>query len=87
MACSLGWRAHIAGVPWGLAKYSLHPALLIATLAIQMIQSERPYELLRAILRAGVCSGGPHRAVCGNWINTIATWKAVRSYVRVPHSP
>ena len=31
----------------------------------------------------------PLRAVCGNWINTIATWKAVRSYVRarIRHEP
>ena len=31
----------------------------------------------------------PLRAVCGNWINTVATWKAVRSYVRarIRHEP
>ena len=74
--------ARIAGVPWGLAKYSLHPSLLIATLAIQIIQSTvrisccaRFYGLLFAL-------AVPIRAVCANWINTVATWKAVRSYAR-----
>jgi bacteriophage N4 adsorption protein B len=81
--------ARCMGAPWGLAKYSLYPGLLVATLAILIIQSSvrfscsaRLYGFVFAVLV-------PWRAVCGNWINTIATWKAVRSYVlaRVRHEP
>jgi bacteriophage N4 adsorption protein B len=79
----LTWiAAHLRGTPWGLARYSLHPSLLEATLCIQVIQT---------MLRMGCTARlyGPVfalavilRTVCGNWINTIATWKAVRSYAR-----
>lgn len=80
---ALTWSlAYVGGSGWGLAKYALHPWLLAATLGIQMVQttvrmccSARLYGPLFAL-------GVPLRSVCGNWINTIATWKAVRQYAR-----
>ena len=81
--------AHIARVPWGLAKYSLYPALMIVTLAIQMVQSVVRMSCCARFYGLVFALAVPLRAVCGNWINTIATWKAVRSYVRsrVRHEP
>ena len=77
------------GAPWGLAKYMLHPGLLIATLAVQvgrssvrMACSARLYGLMFAL-------AVPLRTVYGNWINTVATGKAIRSYAlaRIRHEP
>jgi len=77
------------GAPWGLAKYMLHSGLLIATLAVQvgrssvrMACSARLYGLMFAL-------AVPLRTVYGNWINTVATWKAIRSYAlaRIRHEP
>jgi adsorption protein B len=81
--------AHIAGAPWGLAKYSLHPALLISTLAIQIVQSAVRISCCARFYGLAFALAVPLRAVCGNWINTIATWKAVRSYAlsRLRHEP
>jgi bacteriophage N4 adsorption protein B len=86
----LTWiAAHITGAPWGLAKYSVHPALLIATLAIQIVQSAVRMSCCARFYGVGFALAVPFRAVCGNWINTVATWKAVRSYTlaRIRHEP
>jgi adsorption protein B len=81
--------ARIAGVPWGLAKYSLHPWLLIATLAILVIQSCVRISCCARFYGPLFALAVPFRSVCGNWINTVATWKAVRSYgrSRLRHEP
>jgi bacteriophage N4 adsorption protein B len=77
----LTWiAAHITGAPWGLARCSLHPALLIATLTIQIVQSAVRMSCCARFYGLGFALAVPFRAVCGNWINTVATWKAVRSY-------
>ena len=86
----LTWiAAQIAGAPWGLARYSLHPALLIATLAIQIVQSAVRMSCCARFYGRRFALAVPFRAVCGNWINTVATWKAVRSYTlaRIRHLP
>lgn len=77
------------GAPWGLAKYSLHPSLLAATLSIQIIQSAVRMTCSARLYGARFALAVPLRAVCGNWINAAATWKAVRSYAlaRVRHEP
>jgi len=81
--------AQCTGDPWGLAKYSLHPSLLVATLAIQIIQSTVRMSCCAQHYGAMFALAVPLRAVLGNWINTAATWKAVRSYVlaRIRHEP
>jgi adsorption protein B len=77
------------GAPWGLAKYSLYPSLLVATLAIQIIQSSVRIACSARLYGLVFALAVPLRAVCGNWINTAATWRAVRSYLlsRIRHEP
>jgi adsorption protein B len=77
------------GSPWGLAKYSLHPWLLIATLTIQVVQSSMRMSCCARLYGLKFALAVPLRAVCGNWINTVATWKAVSSYfgARIRHEP
>jgi len=81
--------SRLAGTPWGLAGHTLYPGLLVSTLLIQAIQSSvriacatRLYGLVFAI-------GVPVRAVCGNWINSVATFRAISSYLRarILHQP
>jgi bacteriophage N4 adsorption protein B len=81
--------AQYAGTPWGLAKYALHPWLLAATLAMQIIQSAVRMSCSAHLYGLGFALAVPLRAVCGNWINSIATWRAVRSYLRarIRHEP
>jgi adsorption protein B len=81
--------AQIAGTPWGLAKYSLYPWLLAATLGIQIIQTAVRVSCCTRIYGFRFALAVPLRAVYGNWINTLATWKAVRSYIhaRILHEP
>jgi hypothetical protein len=55
---------------------------LIATLAIQIVQSAVRMSCCARFYGFVFALAVPLRAVCGNWINTVATWKAVRSYVR-----
>jgi len=87
---ALTWiAARCMGAPWGLARYSLYPSLLIATLAIQIIQSAVRMSCCARFYGLVFALAVPLRAVYGNWINTVATWKAVRSYVlaRIRHEP
>jgi adsorption protein B len=81
--------ARIAGSPWGLAKHALHTNLLLITLVNQIIQSSvrmfcagRHYGALFAL-------GVPLRAICGNWINSVATLRAIFGYwrSRIRHEP
>jgi bacteriophage N4 adsorption protein B len=70
------------GAPWGIAKYSLHSALLAATLGFQLVQTIVRMGCSARLYGPKFALAVPLRSVCGNWINTIATWKAVRSYLR-----
>ena len=62
------------GVPWGLAQYSLHPWLLVATLAIQVIQSA---------VRIGCCSP-VLRSSLRSWASRCARSAAIGS---IPSPP
>ncbi len=87
---ALTWTyARWSGTPWGLAQHSLHPGLLMITLFNQAIQASvriacaaRFYGILFAVW-------APLRAVCANWINTVATFRAIHGYVRarILHEP
>ena len=81
--------ARFAGAPWGLAKYSLHLWLLEATLAILLVQSSVRMACCARFYGPLFALAVPLRALLGNWINTRATWNAVRSYVRarIRHEP
>ena len=87
---ALTWvGALCAGAPWGLGRFMLHPWLLLATLAIQMVQSTVRMTCSARLYGPRFALAAPLRAVYGNWINTAATWKAVRSYARarMRHEP
>jgi adsorption protein B len=71
-----------AGMPWGLARYAIHPWLLLATLGIQIIQTIVRMSCTARFYGFVFAIGVPVRSVLGNWINTLATCKAVRSYFR-----
>ncbi|HTC37174.1 MAG TPA: glycosyl transferase family protein [Bryobacteraceae bacterium] len=81
--------ARCVGSAWGLAKYSLHPSLLAATLAIQIIQTTVRMSCTTRLYGFAFALAVPVRSVFANWINTIATWNAVRSYfrARIHHEP
>jgi adsorption protein B len=86
----LTWvAAQSTGTPWGIAKYSLHPALLVATLAFQVVQTGVRMGCTARLYGPRFALAVPLRSVYGNWINTLATWKAVRSYARarIRHEP
>jgi bacteriophage N4 adsorption protein B len=61
----------------------------MATLTIQVIQSTVRMSCCERFYGLGFAVAAPLRAVCGNWINTVATWKAVCSYAsaRIRHEP
>jgi len=87
---ALTWMvAQLGRSPWGLARYSLHPWLIVATLGIQLIQSTLRMRCSARLYGFRFALAVPLRSVCGNWINTAATWKAVRSYIRarLRHEP
>jgi adsorption protein B len=76
----LGARA--AGLPWSLPRHALPTKLLLITLGMQIIQTcirmvctGRLYGVIFAL-------GVPVRAVCANWINTVATLHAITGYLR-----
>ena len=71
----LTWvAAQCTGTIWGLARYSLHPSLLMATLAILSIQSAVRMSCSVRFYGFAFALAVPLRAVWGNWINTVATW-------------
>jgi adsorption protein B len=87
---ALTWMAaESTGAPWGIAKYSLHPALLLVTLAFQVVQTAVRIGCSARLYGTRFALAVPLRSVCGNWINTIATWKAACSYARarIRHEP
>lgn len=79
----LSWLgARFSGVPWRLAQQALHPGLLAGTLAIQAIQSGVRIGCAIRLYGAFFALGVPVRAVCANWINSIAAFRALYRYFR-----
>jgi adsorption protein B len=74
--------AKSAGLPWGLAMWTLHPALLLATLVIQIIQTSVRMGCVSRLYGPLFALGVPLRMVCANWINSVATTQAVWRYYR-----
>jgi len=66
----------------GLARWTLHPALLGATLLIQIIQTSVRMGCVTCLYGPLFALGVPLRTFCSNWINTVATTKAVSGYLR-----
>lgn len=69
--------SRLTGVPWSLAKWTFHPALLAATLLIQIIQTSVRMGCVTRLYGPLFALGVPLRTVCSNWINSVATGQAV----------
>jgi len=74
--------AKLTGLPWGLAKSALHPALLGATFLIQVLQTSVRMGCVTHLYGPLFALGVPFRTVCSNWINSVATVRAVHQYLR-----
>ena len=72
----------LSGTGWGLAHQALHTRLLATTLAMQVIQSSVRIGCVRGVYGWRFALGVPLRSICSNWINTVATFKAVFGYFR-----
>ena len=79
----LSWLgARLTGIPWRLAQQTSHPWLLAGTLAIQAIQTGVRIGCAIRLYGAFFALGVPVRAVCANWINSIAAFRALYRYFR-----
>ena len=86
----LSWLgARVAGLPWGVAQHALHTNFLLITLVMQIIQSSIRMVCTGRIYGVVFALGVPLRALCANWINTIATLRAIFEYLRarIRHEP
>jgi adsorption protein B len=81
--------SRIEGTAWHLGQQGIHPWLLASALLSQLIQSLVRMSCVARLYGAGFALAVPVRTVCGNWINSIATFKAVSTYVaaRIRHQP
>jgi len=87
---ALTWAyARLGAHPWGLSRENLHPRLLAITLLIQVIQSSIRMGCTGRVYGAVFALGVPLRTLCSNWINSLATIKAVYGYLRarLRHEP
>jgi bacteriophage N4 adsorption protein B len=86
----LTWTAaKVTGSPWGLVQQGVHPALLETTFGIQIVQIIVRMGCVSWLYGKAFALGVPLRTLCGNWINTVATVKAVSAYARarIRHQP
>ncbi len=86
----LSWLgARVAGLPWGVAEHVLHTNFLLITLLMQIIQISIRMVCTGRLYGVIFALGVPLRAFCANWINTIATLRAVSGYLRarIRHEP
>jgi adsorption protein B len=81
--------ARIAGSPWGLARHALPTKLLLITMLVQIIQSGVRMVCAGRLYGAIFALGVPLRALCANWINSVATLRAFSQYLRarIRHEP
>ena len=81
--------ATIGGWVWGLERHTLPINVLLATLLIQIVQSSIRMACTGRLYGIGFALGVPLRAVCANWINTVATTRAISTYLRarIRHEP
>jgi adsorption protein B len=74
--------ARVEGTPWGLASHTLYPGLLVSTLLIQMVQTAVRVSCVTRLYGFVFAIGVPIRVVYGNWINSVATFRAISAYLR-----
>lgn len=86
----LSWvAARITGLAWSLERHAPHLNLLVATLVIQLVQTSVRMACTGRIYGALFALGVPLRMICANWINTVATFRAISGYLRarIRHEP
>ena len=86
----LTWlAARVTDVPWGLARHALHTNFLLITLVMQIIQSSIRMVCTGRLYGVVFALGVPLRSLCANWINTVATLRAISGYLRsrIRHEP
>ena len=81
--------AKLSGATWGLAQQHLPHKLLFLTLSLQAIQSSVRMACTGRLYGWWFALGVPFRTICANWINSVATIKAVSGYfrARLRHEP
>jgi len=81
--------AKYTATPWGLARFSLHGEVLGATLALQIVRIAVRMGCTSRIYGFRLALGVPVRVVCANYINSLATLRAVFFYfrARLLHQP
>ena len=86
----LTWiSAKVGGLPWGLARHAIPTKLMLTTTIIQIIQSSVRMACAGRLYGIGFALGVPLRAICANWINSVATLRALSTYLRarIRHEP
>ena len=80
---ALTWLySKLSAFPWGLAEANLHHRLLLSTFLLQLLQTTIRMGCCWRIYGPVFALGVPLRTICGNWINSVATFKALWGYAR-----
>ena len=81
--------ARCTGTPWGLARFSLHGEVLAGTALLQAIRIGVRIGCTSRIYGFRLALGVPIRVVCANYINSLATFRALYFYfrARIRHIP
>lgn len=74
--------ARWTATPWGLSKQTLHPELLVATLALGLLRVGVRMMCTWRLYGIAFALGVPIRTVCANYINSAATFSALFRYFR-----
>ncbi len=82
-------HARIYGHPWGLSQEQFHPVLLAGTLALQALHLTIRIVCVTRLYGWHCALGVPVRVVWGNYVNALATCRAIGRYLaaRVRHEP
>lgn len=83
------FAARVSGTAWSLPQRTLYPGVLLGTLLIWILHTAVRAGCALRVYGAFFALGVPVRALCGNWINTVAAMKAVYLYARarILHEP
>ena len=79
----------LSASPWGLGQANLTHRLLLCTLLLQVLQTTIRMACCCRIYGPLFALGVPLRTICSNWINSVATFKALWGYARarIKHQP
>jgi adsorption protein B len=72
--------AQCTATPWGLARFSLYPEVMAATLVLQTIRISMRIGCTWRIYGFHLALGVPVRVICANYVNSLATFRALFFY-------